>query len=1159
MPRSRKSDGNLFNISNLEEAKRLVADISDILNAPHPGAAKWEEQNEKMLKMSERLMQLSNQQYKQDEIGIESRNKAFRQQIKWLQDCINLQEQQIKNKAAEQIAVEKEVESQKQVEKIKSNQQKLKEKEVELNKQANKVLEEQLKLIEKQAEKEYDSMTFTQKMLVKRQDFVGKAKTAYGKAFKTNIESEYQEAFESGGNFSNKDISRIGKESLNGVNLNAKQFVEGSKRLNVASNILQVAGEGLKKSISIITETFKKGINEQSDIYEKTFQDISTRTGIDNPTYFSNQHSTMTTLMAQGLNDNIKVSEVQSMWESLAKNGMNEQDMFANALDNVITKNIVPYLDTTSQDINLLNNRLDGNFIKQIRGINQANLDIAGNNYATEKVLNQLLDAVQPMSDEALQNLAQGSEELTAYANYLMSPEGGNLSYDQANAYIQQLYKQQNYSGQMLRNGSVYEKVSVLNTIGNNRNLEDPRQFNNIIGDYVDASTMLGSIGPGYGNALDSSIMSLAGESLGIDRSMWLAQDKIRKSGNTGSGIAAKTEFTSDMVNKYSSGAFSRFNAGTNQTSKTRQETTLENLSTDVAIAKEYMGKVYDVLESILGAVWKLASAWLGGKILGSVGGKLFGSTAGKTLGTGLGTKALNAVGSGLMDVGFSAGYTGNSVAGAIGTGAATTLGAAALVGGGTALGVNGAIDAVNDFKSGDTARGVMSTGQAAAGLGAAGVAVGSGIAAATGGAGLAGGIAAAATNPVGWALLAAAGGIALGKHLYDLANLSGDISEELKKETDKTVQSFRDENNERIDNLNELRDQVKNESDIEKQKQMLINAGIATEKDLQDSRYDQKDALIALTDQYIASTKELNHSEEALLSDLESKEDEKQSQISKDMYEFIHNAKFNDMNDDEKSAFADFGKKYAKFIEDKAASGDKDAQYRLEKWEKAGVNLYDDILSEADVKAIAHTGGDKETNKLIKAFMSDSTNVHKVTASTAVQKQLGLDGAFNRVDYSTAIRYVRQAIDAGSEDSAKNLLSQAKDIGLTYDLLDDESKNRLKEKWNITSYRQGTDSIPYDGYPALLHQGEAVLTASTANEMRNLVDEYRDGKDTSANFDVIIESQTVAIVEKMDEIIAIMNNMSSSLAQPTTNSNSSAKASQLSNMVRMRNSKSWA
>ena len=88
---------------------------------------------------------------------------------------------------------------------------------------------------------------------------------------------------------------------------------------------------------------------------------------------------------------------------------------------------------------------------------------------------------------------------------------------------------------------------------------------------------------------------------------------------------------------------------------------------------------------------------------------------------------------------------------------------------------------------------------------------------------------------------------------------------------------------------------------------------------------------------------------------------------------------------------------------------------------------------------------------------------------------------------------------------------------------IDSISKSYLDviAQWNY--HRQGLDYVPKDDYPALLHQGEAVLTASTANELRTLVDEYRSTNKESISFETIIQNQTSSLISKMDEMLQFM------------------------------------
>lgn len=104
---------------------------------------------------------------------------------------------------------------------------------------------------------------------------------------------------------------------------------------------------------------------------------------------------------------------------------------------------------------------------------------------------------------------------------------------------------------------------------------------------------------------------------------------------------------------------------------------------------------------------------------------------------------------------------------------------------------------------------------------------------------------------------------------------------------------------------------------------------------------------------------------------------------------------------------------------------------------------------------------------------------------------------------------------------------------------------------WN-NYHRLGLDSVPYDNYPAILHEDEAVLTASTAAELRNLITEYRDTQTQNANFEAIIQNQTVSLVTKLDEVIKAIQFSNS------VSSKVSAMDSVFDNMKYIRSTKSF-
>lgn len=105
--------------------------------------------------------------------------------------------------------------------------------------------------------------------------------------------------------------------------------------------------------------------------------------------------------------------------------------------------------------------------------------------------------------------------------------------------------------------------------------------------------------------------------------------------------------------------------------------------------------------------------------------------------------------------------------------------------------------------------------------------------------------------------------------------------------------------------------------------------------------------------------------------------------------------------------------------------------------------------------------------------------------------------------------------------------------------------------------HRYGLDEVPYDNYPAILHEGEAVLTASTASTLRNLLDEYKQTSTQAVNFDTIIQTQTSALISKMEEIITtIANNKGSNFVSTPDQTN--AKNILMNSMLHLTSTKSF-
>ena len=455
----------------------------------------------------------------------------------------------------------------------------------------------------------------------------------------------------------------------------ADKLNKSAGKYSKAANILQVAADTFSTGVKTLVSLFKSGIDNQYKTYENTFSNLATRTGVTRSQYYTTQAGVPGQLSAIDMYDNVRVSEVQKMWGSLAESGFSQEDVFARAIDNVVTNKIVPYLDTTSTDLNLLNNRLDGNFIKQIRGINLATQDISGSTLMNEEVLKSMLDAMAPITDNAIQNLAKESTEMSNLMNYLVDEVG--MTKDQAMSYATQVYKQQNYGHQIMSSGSTYEKVAYNNNLMSGINVyTDPTSA--VINNIVSGSNLWGGMAPGYDDTYSGLITSTIADAIGVDASTMASLVKVNQAGVTREGLSAKSLMSDEEFENYKNKATEELANGDYQTNTERQEITTENAMTALATSKEWMGHYTDLVVAAIKGVGTLLTTWLGGKFLNLLTGGKLGTWLGGMFTSGEATSAA---------VGTAAG--GGSILATLASGVA--LGAATIAGIGAAVnsGVN--------------------------------------------------------------------------------------------------------------------------------------------------------------------------------------------------------------------------------------------------------------------------------------------------------------------------------------------------------------------------------------------------------------------------------------------------------------------------------------
>lgn len=447
------------------------------------------------------------------------------------------------------------------------------------------------------------------------------------------------------------------EDILGGV---GKDLKKGAEKFSIGSAAIQIGAETLKKGAEIFYDGVMAGLNNQVSAYNSSFSNIAVRTGLSAKDYRNAQNNLagifgQNQLGSQGLEDNVSTSEVQQMWNTLAENGVNQNTMFANAIDNIVTRKIVPYLDTSSVAWQQMVS-IQPDLQKNIRGINKANQEIAGNNYATADLLDEIIYNMQPMADVAIKELAEGSTQVTAMINSLMK-EG--WSKEAATNQATKLFEQQYRGYDLLSNGSLEDSYNMVQLMTSGINIYDPKQFADTIGSNIKGSQYLANFAPGFNSTNNGVLSGAVANSLGMDTRLMMTYQ------NYGikdiEGLVAKVKEGSEEVGEYGNEQTDLFTNGAFQTEEEKQTIYLENLSNDLATLKESLGKWWDVGKVLLEGIGAAVAGKLASTVIGKGIGKLAGSAAG-------------GVGEGILASG------GGVALGAVGAVAAAIIGTIAVV-----------------------------------------------------------------------------------------------------------------------------------------------------------------------------------------------------------------------------------------------------------------------------------------------------------------------------------------------------------------------------------------------------------------------------------------------------------------------------------------------
>lgn len=906
----------------------------------------------------------------------------------------------------------------------------------------------------------------------------------------------------------NKSSESI-KQSLDNINIPGLGKVSSVKQyseLSTSAKLISVAADTFNEAVGKFTSLFTGGLNRIADKANSQFQGISVQSGMSYSTYRSGvggMNSTLKNWNGYNLQDNIRTSDVQDMMSKLANTGMGQEQLFASAIDTVLTKEIVPYLELSTTEMQQFNRNTNGELLKQVRGIAKVNQEMFNDNSVATKYLQEQLNYLEPMSAVAELDLIQNSEEMMGY--YQGLKEQG-LSDSQIAKEISKVRRIQDDASGVLQNGSLDEQLAVI--YGEQAGIDFTTDSFGVAKTYGKSVSQLSGMGPSsgglntyiYGNAV-----GLGGRGQAMYGRLGLDRDKA----------AEDAAEAGRRLKEAGNDATQNFANGGNQTKLQKQEITMENLSSEFAMIKTDMGVWFDVLTTAVKGIASILLAWAAGKAISGIGGKLLGGGAGKALGglSGAGTYlnaglqqgfmkgSTTAVGSkfGAQHLGFMQ-STGGAVAGGLGIAA------------GGAMAIKGTSDVISDFKEGD-----VNAGTAMSGVGAAGGAVGAGALLALG-----------ASNPIGWVALAIGGAAMLGRELYESANSYKEAGKKLSKEWDKFGYEMEEEIRLREKSLMTAEDYLKNDEDTEKARAELINSGMLSEEDMQKAQSASREELIKLTEQYKTSTSELKGISKEMINELKGKQSGEINESVKSIQDWIYGEASSNYNEANLNMLRDLRNKTVAAIEakgDSASSDEKEYLKRVNKNKGKNKNGQADILWEFKEwddgkKAIATALGGEDIEEL-----------------TGYAKQLGIGGIkeYNNVSKEEATDLFTRLNQASSKEEVESVIKTLKEWGFNdLDSLPTETKTAVSTRMQKygASYRVGIDSIPYDNYPAMLHEGEAVLTASTANELRGLVDEYRETKNESTRLEKALQDQTAALVQRLDAIYQKMPSNGETQAQ---------------------------
>lgn len=198
-------------------------------------------------------------------------------------------------------------------------------------------------------------------------------------------------------------------------------LMQSSDKFSKSGDLLQAGAKVLTAAATTALQLFKAGSERQTSVYENTYTNVAVRTQLNQSEYRSRQVGINNELSDRGLRDNIRSSDVMQSWSDLADKGLSLKDIDNYSMDDVITKKLVPYLDTMSSSFLAIQNNLGLDFTRNIRGITKSVQETAGSSRFTVENLNEMITQLEPMSIKAQDDLvSKNAAGISAYLDSML-------------------------------------------------------------------------------------------------------------------------------------------------------------------------------------------------------------------------------------------------------------------------------------------------------------------------------------------------------------------------------------------------------------------------------------------------------------------------------------------------------------------------------------------------------------------------------------------------------------------------------------------------------------------------------------------------------------------------------------------------------------------